>query len=55
MSEEKEVIEPAPSEVIEPSSTGNLKLEFIGSKNLIEDKYKFEDIVKKLYSQLHNL
>ena len=46
--EEKEVIEPAPSEVIEPSSTGNLKLEFIGSKNLIEDKYKFEDIVKLL-------
>ena len=45
---EKEIIESLPNEVIEPSTSGNLHLEFIGSKNLIEDKYKFEDIMKIL-------
>ena len=45
---EKEIIESLPNEVIEPSTSGNLHLEVIGSKNLIEDKYKFEDIMKIL-------
>jgi len=51
---EKEIIEPLPSEAIEASDLGNLKLEFIGSKNLIEDKYKFEDIVKLLLENKSN-
>ena len=51
--EEKEEVNPPANEPIEikenPQQINKqFKIEFVGSKNLIEDKYKFEDVIKLL-------
>ena len=51
--EEKEEVNPPANEPIEikenPQEINKqFKIEFVGSKNLIEDKYKFEDVIKLL-------